>query len=104
VATKFVVNSDANNKVILAIFSISSTVELFHATSLKRVIKKKSSIKNITKNKFNGVDFLKTLVIIRIFYTFVLKYMIYVSLFGLSSMHYIKWSIFFSLQQINKTK
>ena len=33
-------------------------------------MKKKTSIKITTKNKFIGVDFLKTLVIIRIFYTF----------------------------------
>ena len=35
-------------------------------------IKKKTSIKITTNEKFNGVDFLKTLVIIRIFYTFVI--------------------------------
>mgnify|MGYP003603463297 CR=1 FL=1 len=52
------------------IFFTIETTEFVQDKSWKREIKKKTSIKITTKNKFIGVDFLKTLVIIRIFYTF----------------------------------
>lgn len=70
-ATKFVIKIEPskirNNNPVLAI----DNPEFIQDKSCKMMMKKKTSIKINTKNKINGVDFLKTLVIMRIFYTFV---------------------------------
>ena len=71
-ATKFAIKTEANKRQNNATFITIKKMEFVQDKSCHRNSKKKNSIKIPTNKKFNGVDFLKTLVIIRIFYTFVI--------------------------------
>ena len=68
---KLVVNIETINRQNNPTLFRMEKLVFVHDKSWNWNIKKKNSIKITTSEKFNGVDFLKTLVIIRIFYTFV---------------------------------